>query len=254
MVAFGVILIFVLQAIICAALASHLAGQKGYQTTPWGLIGFFFGIIGLIAAAGLPLKSASEYKQLERECPDCISTINARASVCKFCGKKFSQADITSGLVNNIHKGTIDQQTEAMEMLSNMKDSSVMPDVMTFIEMAMPPPHAYEMKPLKLAIDYTAKHATLEVNDQLISILKESRHNPKNELIIKALGDIQNPSSMPFLLTLINKNRYKDSAIKALVNYGDTALPVLEKQKEEGSKSEKRQASEIIDQIKEKQG
>ncbi len=250
MEAFWVILI--VQAIICAALSSHLAQQKGYQTTPWGFIGFFFGIIGLIAAAGLPLKSASEDKQLERECPDCISTINAKASVCKFCGRKFTQADVTSELLNNLHKGTIEQQTESMEMIGQMNDPSVMPDVVGFIEKANP--YIHEIKPLQLALDFAAMHATQDVHDQLISILKNSTNGQKNELIIKALGKIQNSSSVPYLLSLVKTNNYQYFASQALVKFGEAALPYLEKQIEEGTKSEKRQASEIIEQIKAKQG
>ena len=41
-------------AIICGGLSGRLADLKGYDKTNWMLAGFFFGILGLIAAAGLP--------------------------------------------------------------------------------------------------------------------------------------------------------------------------------------------------------
>ncbi len=250
MVVFWIIIIF--QAIICASLSSHLAKQKGHQSTPWGFVGFFFGILGLIAAAGLPLKSLPEEKQLEMECPDCISTISARASICKYCGREFSQADIFSGLVENLHKGTVQQQIEAMEILNDMNSSSVMPDVLTFIEKATPPAYPHEIKPLKLAVDYSVKHSTQEVHDKFISILKETTHDPKIELLINALVNMQNPSSIPYFLSLHN-TKYHYTVNHALIEFGEAALPFLEKQKEDGSKSKQRLVSEIIEQIKAKQ-
>ena len=42
------------QALACAALSSNLADKKGYSTGAWFAAGFFLGILGLIAAAGLP--------------------------------------------------------------------------------------------------------------------------------------------------------------------------------------------------------
>lgn len=42
------------QAFICGALSSNLADKKGYSTGAWFAAGFFLGIFGLIAAAGLP--------------------------------------------------------------------------------------------------------------------------------------------------------------------------------------------------------
>jgi hypothetical protein len=44
---------------VCGSFASNLADQKGYSAIHWFLAGFFFNIIALIAAAGLPLKRES---------------------------------------------------------------------------------------------------------------------------------------------------------------------------------------------------
>ena len=41
-------------AVICGGLSADLADKKGYSVGAYFAIGFFFGVLGLIAAAGLP--------------------------------------------------------------------------------------------------------------------------------------------------------------------------------------------------------
>ena len=41
-------------AFVCAGLSADLADKKGYSVGTYFAVGFFFGILGLIAAAGLP--------------------------------------------------------------------------------------------------------------------------------------------------------------------------------------------------------
>lgn len=50
----------VVSSLVCGAVASHLAGEKGYGSTGWFFIGFFTWIVGVIAAAGLPDKKLRE--------------------------------------------------------------------------------------------------------------------------------------------------------------------------------------------------
>jgi hypothetical protein len=53
----GVLFILIaLYSIICGVFCMTLAENKGYGVGVWFLSGFFFGILALIAAAGLPLK------------------------------------------------------------------------------------------------------------------------------------------------------------------------------------------------------
>ncbi len=52
-------IIIALQAIICGFLAMNIAEHKGYSEGAWFGTGFFFGIFGLIAAAGLPNKKST---------------------------------------------------------------------------------------------------------------------------------------------------------------------------------------------------
>lgn len=78
--------------IICAGLASDLAEKKGYSSGAWGACGFFFGILGLIAAVGLPLRKDSS------PCPACLEPIKTEAKVCRYCGQKFSEEELEKAL------------------------------------------------------------------------------------------------------------------------------------------------------------
>lgn len=49
-------MLFVLQAIASAILAMVVASEKGYSSITWFIFGLVFGVLGLIAAAGLPTK------------------------------------------------------------------------------------------------------------------------------------------------------------------------------------------------------
>jgi hypothetical protein len=46
--------ILIVQAVACAGFCRELARQKGHDANSWMMGGFFFSIIALIAAAGLP--------------------------------------------------------------------------------------------------------------------------------------------------------------------------------------------------------
>jgi RNA polymerase subunit RPABC4/transcription elongation factor Spt4 len=88
-----IFLFVLLSAIACAALAAKLAKEKGYSTGAWGACGFFLGILGLIAAAGLP--SVVQVAKLEaprreelKECPRCGTLIGVEARVCEHCGEE----------------------------------------------------------------------------------------------------------------------------------------------------------------------
>jgi len=48
--------LYILSGIVIACFCSVVAGAKGYSGLAWGLGGFFFNIIALIAIAGMPVK------------------------------------------------------------------------------------------------------------------------------------------------------------------------------------------------------
>jgi len=85
------IFIILLNGIIFGSFCSNLADKKGYSPGTWFAGGFFFGIIALIAIAGLPVKW-EEFNNL-KECPDCREMINIYANVCKYCGYRFTKEE-----------------------------------------------------------------------------------------------------------------------------------------------------------------
>lgn len=47
-----------LYVVACASYTGVIAKLKGYDPTAWAIGGFFFGVIALLAAAGLPSKKS----------------------------------------------------------------------------------------------------------------------------------------------------------------------------------------------------
>ena len=51
----GIFIVLIAQAILCACLAGVVAKEKGHpEPSTWAIAGFFFSVIGLLAAVGLP--------------------------------------------------------------------------------------------------------------------------------------------------------------------------------------------------------
>jgi len=105
----------VLIGFICGTFTSLLAGRKGYSAGGWFFLGFFFSLIALLVAIGLPDKTTKEDVtniqsntgkeiieptniNLTKKCPDCAETIKIEAKVCRYCGRKFSDREIIEEL------------------------------------------------------------------------------------------------------------------------------------------------------------
>ena len=90
-----IVVVLVAQAVISGGLSSYLADQKGYSTGAWFFVGFLFGVLGLIACAGLPVvnESTDVYSRdesLVKRCPRCAELVRIEASVCRFCQHEFN--------------------------------------------------------------------------------------------------------------------------------------------------------------------
>ena len=85
--------------LICGFLSADLARKKGYSYGSWFACGLFFGVLGLVAAAGLPVNQDDEELDYpEKKCPTCAEDIRAEAYACRFCGQTFSQAEVSQAL------------------------------------------------------------------------------------------------------------------------------------------------------------
>ena len=79
-------------SLVSGGLASNLASKKGYGTGNWFLCGLFFGIFGLIAAAGLPLDPNRFGAQKQSvECPSCGRVLDKPSRRCPKCYYEFGE-------------------------------------------------------------------------------------------------------------------------------------------------------------------
>ena len=65
--------------VLCAVVAS----EKNREAGIWGVAGFFFPILSLIAIAGMPEKTLRI-----RECLFCAELIGIKATICPFCNRE----------------------------------------------------------------------------------------------------------------------------------------------------------------------
>lgn len=89
------IVLIACQGIICAALSSYVAREKGYKAEAWFVIGLFFGFFALVAVAGLPSKHHGETASTSGlagpakwECPECKNLNPGTVFNCNRCGYK----------------------------------------------------------------------------------------------------------------------------------------------------------------------
>lgn len=90
--------LFVLIWIACGVAALVIASNKGRSGCGWGVLGFLFGPLGLLAAAVIsPDRDELERKSVRsglqsgtmRPCPRCAEPIKTAAILCRFCGSEF---------------------------------------------------------------------------------------------------------------------------------------------------------------------
>ncbi len=206
--AFWVILLIV-QAIACAALSGYLANQKGYNGESWGFIGFFLGIFGVIAAAGLPVKNNKEtLSKMTKKCPDCAEIILKEAIVCKFCGKKFSKELLVKELGEQLQDKSISNEEEIIEMLAFLKEPNVIPYILEFYD--------------NINADYYEQTEAESLLDKALSLLKEigtketyvelakQINKPRIQYtkaakILDTIHQLNKPEVLPYIIEFIEK-------------------------------------------------
>jgi len=121
---------FVISALVCSALSAHVASVKGHGFGSWVIIGFLFGVLGLIAAAGLPKRQDPEVDVsardliLTKKCPVCAELVKIEARVCKYCGYGFDDDEAVTAKLESIakqHEG-LESETQAQQLLGELKN------------------------------------------------------------------------------------------------------------------------------------
>jgi HEAT repeat protein len=125
------VIVIIIDALVCAGLAANIAEKKGYSSGAWGACGLFFGVLGLIAAAGLPKRDMRERSpKLTKVCPICAETIKLEAQVCKHCGQAFDEEDIISRLGDTLFDRSFETRHHAVTALLNIGTISALSTVL----------------------------------------------------------------------------------------------------------------------------
>ena len=76
-------LMLALVALVSGVLCAVVASEKNREAGSWGVVGFLFPILSLIAIAGMPEKT-----RRIRECLFCAELIGIKATICPFCNRE----------------------------------------------------------------------------------------------------------------------------------------------------------------------
>jgi len=244
-------ILLVLQAFICGILASNLAEHKGHSTGAWFASGFFLGIFGLIAAAGLPTKTTPPSSGLVKKCPDCAESLRKEALVCKFCGRKFTKEQVVAELIESLSDKSMSVKLQALDAFRTTKDGSVVSHLVKLIETLTV---ANQVDPnvqlLNKAIQVLSEIGTPSISPELVSILKKTGSMIKASKLVEIVGSFREPSSIPVIIACLNIKELRDIAAKSLHNFGEAALPHLDQLIKDGKRGERKLAEQIVARIK----
>jgi hypothetical protein len=252
--------VLIIQAFVCGFLSSHLAENKGYSSVSWFAYGLFFGILGLIAAAGLPLKSdkVGPSNIFTKMCPDCSENINRDASVCKYCGYRFSNEQLSSSLVEALSERSPAARLKAVEAITIRKDKSLFPHLVKAFKLYG------EFSRIERDADdilqERIKNSLIDFGDssiipQIHVILEKAgkQRNPKFRTIrrsLEILSSIKDPASVQVLIDLLQNRALRKRASEALTNFGEVAIPDLNNLLKSGNRSDRKIAKRVLDNIR----
>lgn len=237
------IIILVLLAIVCAALSSSVAKKKGHSGDTWGTIGFFFGVLGLIAAAGLPDKRAMQVggDAKLKTCPDCAESIKRAAKVCRFCGYQFGGREVEEVLIESLESGSISEKIEALETIGEIGDKSLIPHVMKAFWFSQ---HELDLETKCVVV--MERFLDRSMVADLIKIVEESQQESKVLSAVRLLGQLKDESSIPALVSVLEYDFLEGELTTALLAFGQSAVPHLERVLKHGNRRQRKAVKRVL--------
>ncbi len=247
------VVILIAQALICSGLSGTLAEKKGYSTGAWFAAGFFLGIFGLIAAAGLPvLARQSQSDPLTKPCPDCAEPIRQEALVCKHCARRFDKKDILASILSSLEDKSIHGKLRALDSLQTYKDEVVFTAILNTFDQAGST--ANYLGDPSVAVMNKAAHLLsnfrdMPVTKELLALFKKGGNTIKLVKIIETLGMLKDPAAIPCLVQALDNSNLRIAATSALHRFGSSGIPSLELAIKDAKGVSRRLAQKILEQL-----
>ena len=280
--------IVVVQALFSGILASIVGGKKGHSEGAWFATGFFLGVFGLIAAAGLPDLYArpgpyAPKPGASRACPDCAEPIRAEARVCKYCGHAFCDEDLIADAVRALGSEDEGATVDAVRVLCNfggqsvtshlidvldgcpeevcaevagkLKDlgaSSAVPALMSALGGAFNQAGGGrgEEELVEAFSDALAELADASIGAGLSALLDREAPRDSKVCVIALLGALGAVDQIPMLLrTADSNNILRPHALEAVIAMEKDAVPVLERALTTAGRRQKKVIQRLLDEF-----
>jgi hypothetical protein len=222
-----IFLIVFIQAIICGGLAGHVAVQKGHSRGAWFLSGFLFGVLGLLAAVGLSDNRKPEMAKnnFVKNCPDCCELVHKLAKKCKFCGYGFSQAEIVDDLKKSIFYLRGENRFRAVEVLCDDKEKETFTLLLDIYLDSLKTFDTHRSLIQEIILNTFKEANDPSIADMIALRVRQDGHTEKRIPLLDLLGQLKDSRSIPLLISALVNRQLRDTAITAIENIGEPAVP-----------------------------
>jgi hypothetical protein len=230
----------------CAFFTARVASAKGYDGETWGFLGLLFGVMALVAAAGLPVAAAAVDKELgpRKPCPDCANRCPIEARICGQCRFEFVRAETLQLLVGELR--TADKE-RARRVADRLRSSWDMGFIDVLVQAAQGAEWGQVMNIVRLLIDGGACDRLQGV---VTRMLGENALPEAAKEVARAIARTHTATAAKLLLPMLG--RYPEAS-EWLVVIGPEALPALDQVAVSSDKKLAKESARVIVAIKKEQ-